>query len=371
MSILGNAARMCGAAFVVGLLLAGPAPAGVASADDVSNDAGTAANHHPGRGTSGAAARHQSGRAGAAPASAARRAAGSAGGQAKAGEPGSKRPLSAAGQGEPKRATVASANGARPVAPTAARSAAPASTADATVGAARVPAAARTPRLPSSCEHCAIRSLPGQRIKASITNFFDTATRLLSHLPANPLTDFLAGALQLVRRTFFSWTIPPTSSNSELLTFTELDSSTSPLAVRVDKTQQNADAIKVDAGTTFTLTLPGAASGYTVVANKPDLVGITTSDSQIQITAKAPGFLGLAITSKDGKAARYVGLYIADPATHVVPDTVTGYVPVGSVTTPGASGAASCRASTTGPGSLRSITCTSTTRAAPTTPTAT
>lgn len=176
------------------------------------------------------------------------------------------------------------------------------------------------------------------KLVAAINHFFDNAANWLSGLPPNPVRDLVAGALVLVRRTFFNFG-GVGSSSVGTITFTELDSLTSPLAVRVDKTQQIADAIKVDAGTTFTLTLPGAASGYTVVANKPDLVHITTSGSQIEIDAQAPGFLGLAVTSKDGKAARYVGLYIADPATHVVPDTVTGYVPVGSITTAGASGA--------------------------------
>jgi len=121
---------------------------------------------------------------------------------------------------------------------------------------------------------------------------------------------------------------------AQQITFPELDSSTSTFAVRVVATQQNADAIKVDAGTTFTLTLPGAAADFTVLANKPALVDIATAGNQLTLTAKTPGFLGLAVKSQDGTAARYVGLYIADPVTHIVPDAVTGYLPVGSITAP-------------------------------------
>ena len=128
-----------------------------------------------------------------------------------------------------------------------------------------------------------------------------------------------------------------------LLTFPELDSLTSSFAVRVDPTQQNADAIKVDAGRTFTLTLPGPAIDYTVLANKPTLVDIAASGNQLTVTAKTPGFLGLAVKSQDGTTARYVGLYIADPVTHIVPDTVTGYLPVGSITAPNAAGDAFLR----------------------------
>jgi hypothetical protein len=124
----------------------------------------------------------------------------------------------------------------------------------------------------------------------------------------------------------------------QTITFAELDSPNSKIAVRVDGSQTMADAINVDAGTTFTLTLPGPASEYKVVANKPSLVDTVTSGNQLQLTAKTPGFLGLNIQAADGSAERFVGLYIADPSTHVVPDTVEGYVPVGSVTVPDQTG---------------------------------
>ncbi len=173
------------------------------------------------------------------------------------------------------------------------------------------------------------------KLAAAINHFFDNAANWLSGLPPSPIRDLAAGALVLVRRTFFDFGGSDGSSAGSIA-IPELDTSGSPLAVRVDKTQSVADAIKVDAETTFTLTLPGA--GYTVVANKPDLVGITQSGNQVQISAKTSGFLGLAIKSPTGDA-RYVGLYIADKTTHVVPDTVTGYVPVGSITSVDASGA--------------------------------
>ena len=111
----------------------------------------------------------------------------------------------------------------------------------------------------------------------------------------------------------------------------EIDSLASPLAVRVDPTQQAADGIKATAGTAFTLTLPGAANGYTVLANKPALLTIAAAGNTLTVTPKTPGFLGLSISN--GTTERYLGLYIAD-STGVVPDTVTGYLPLGSVTVP-------------------------------------
>ncbi len=121
------------------------------------------------------------------------------------------------------------------------------------------------------------------------------------------------------------------------ITIPELDSPASTLAVRVDPTQQFADAIKVDANTTFTLTLPGPVSSYTVMANKPALVDITGAGNQLTLKSLTPGFLGLSLKSGDG-TSRYLGMYIADQTTHLIPDTVTGYLPVGSITSPGTAG---------------------------------
>ena len=90
----------------------------------------------------------------------------------------------------------------------------------------------------------------------------------LSKLPANPVTDFVSGVLLLLRRTSFQ---------SATIMFPEIDSRRSTLALRVNPAQQQADAIKVEAGQSFTLTLPGPASSYTVIANKPELVTIALS----------------------------------------------------------------------------------------------
>ncbi len=126
--------------------------------------------------------------------------------------------------------------------------------------------------------------------------------------------------------------------SAPVMAIPELDAPASALAVRVDPTQQFADAIKVDSGKTFTLTLPGPVSSYTVLANKPAFVDIAGDGNQLTLTTKAPGFLGLSVKEKEGTASRYLGLYIADPVTHLVPDTVTGYLPVGSITSSNASG---------------------------------
>lgn len=340
--------RVCAGAFVVGVLLVGPTPAGIASADDSAHDAATTAGHHPGAGPARGATRQPSAGPGTTHGSSARRVAADVVDRAETAGAGSGKPSRVVSRRD-LRATLESANQAESVAPavaaagsmrgaaTPARAIAETSTANATVDTA-LPTVARTPRIPPTCATCTVGSAPGQFLRAAITHFFDSATEWLSHLPANPIADFLSGALQLVRRTFFSWTLGSGSSNFQLITFPELDSASSTLAVRVDPGQQRADAIKVDAGTTFTLTLPGPTSDYTVLANKPDLVQITPSGNQIQVTATKPGFLGLAIRSQDGAAERYVGLYIADPATHAVPDTVEGYLPVGTVTTVDGSG---------------------------------
>lgn len=118
-----------------------------------------------------------------------------------------------------------------------------------------------------------------------------------------------------------------------VITFPELDSAASPLAVRVDSSQLYADGIKVDAGATFTLTLPGSSSAYTWLANKP-LVDITPgADNTLTIKANQAGFLGLSVQATDSSAGRYLGVYIADPATHLVPDVTPGgkKLPVGAL----------------------------------------
>ena len=159
--------------------------------------------------------------------------------------------------------------------------------------------------------------------------FLDGVIGWLSTLPANPVSNFVAGALQLVRR---SLPDAPTSDPTQIV-IPELDSLTSQWAIRVDKDQTSADAITASASTKpFTLTLPGPASSYTVLANKPALVDVVAAGNHLLITPKTPGFLGLSIKSNDGTAARYLGLYITN-AAGIVPDmsTVNGKPPVGTV----------------------------------------
>lgn len=139
--------------------------------------------------------------------------------------------------------------------------------------------------------------------------------------------------LQAAQTTNVSVNVAPSAT---LIEFRELDSETSKLAVRVDSSKRAADGIKVDAGTTFTLTLPGPTSSYTWLANK-SLVDITPgADNTLTVKANQPGFLGLSVQAKDGTAGRYVGVYIADPTTHNVPDVsaVGGKIPVGTIALP-------------------------------------
>lgn len=116
------------------------------------------------------------------------------------------------------------------------------------------------------------------------------------------------------------------------LTFPELDSKASTIALRVDQTQDGADAIKVKAGETFTLTFPDATKLYKIISSKPDHVQVQATAKSVSITALKAGFLGLNIASTDGNLTRYVGLYIGDHETGIVPDTNDTYVPLGTVT---------------------------------------
>lgn len=175
--------------------------------------------------------------------------------------------------------------------------------------------------------------------------FLDSVIGWLSTLPANPVSSFVAGALLLLRRSLPTPAPCAASSTSggglsgcgpsgnAQIVIPELDSLTSQWAIRVDKDQASADAITASASTKpFTLTLPGPASSYTVLANKPALVDVVASGNRLLITPKTPGFLGLSIKSNDGTAARYLGLYIKD-AAGIVPDitTVNGKPPVGTI----------------------------------------
>ncbi|MFM8529592.1 MAG: hypothetical protein ACKOD2_07960, partial [Ilumatobacteraceae bacterium] len=114
----------------------------------------------------------------------------------------------------------------------------------------------------------------------------------------------------------------------------ELDTRDSKLGVRVNPNQDSADGIKTNVSAKpFALTLPGPASNYTVTANKPELVTVSSAGNQINITPTTPGFLGLKIAPKDGSDPRYLGLYIGDQTTGIVPDmsTINGKPPVGTV----------------------------------------
>ncbi|MFM1802099.1 MAG: hypothetical protein RJA81_1451, partial [Planctomycetota bacterium] len=60
--------------------------------------------------------------------------------------------------------------------------------------------------------------------------------------------------------------------------------------------------------------------------------------TKVQITALRSGFLGLKIATIDNSQTRYFGLYVADRETGIVPDEVSNYVPLGTVTSIGETG---------------------------------
>ncbi len=172
---------------------------------------------------------------------------------------------------------------------------------------------------------------------ARVGQFLDNTINWLSALPPNPFTDLVAGALMLVRR---SLPQAPDYGSTQIV-IPELDTSGSTLAIKVDKTQVSADGIRLNVSAKPTVfTLPGLASSYTVLANKPALVDITTSGNHLLITPKSAGFLGLSIKSNDGTAARYLGLYIGEQNGGVIPDTTTvgGKPPLGTISVATAAG---------------------------------
>lgn len=128
------------------------------------------------------------------------------------------------------------------------------------------------------------------------------------------------------------------ASTSQVITFPELDGPGSSIAIRVDETESLANAAKVRSGDTFTLTFPDPTKQYTVVSNKPANVQVVQSGTKVQITALHSGFLGLKIETIDKTQSRYLGLYIADRDTGIVPDEVLDYVPLGTVTSIGETG---------------------------------
>ncbi|MFM8599801.1 MAG: hypothetical protein ACKOB8_12475, partial [Mycobacterium sp.] len=189
-----------------------------------------------------------------------------------------------------------------------------------------VPAASdRVGRVPT-----AMLADPLTKALQGVGQFLDGVIGWLSTLPANPVTDFVAGALLLVRRL-----LPDTPDyGATQIVIPELDTRDSKLGVRVNPNQDSADGIKTNVSAKpFALTLPGPASNYTVTANKPELVTVSSAGNQINITPTTPGFLGLKIAPKDGSDPRYLGLYIGDQTTGIVPDvtTVNGKPPLGTV----------------------------------------
>jgi len=246
MDMAGNksktASRVGAAAFALGLSLAGPQAVGVASADSAGTDAASASADSSSSGASGAASpKPAAGRAARAGRSAAT--AGSAAGAGPVvravvpGLTGERRTINRAG---PRAASVTAAvlpadaeettNSApeltaakpasipRPASRRASRQLAPVIPAAAVVPTSAVSDGA-TPDaglVVAAAEPALMASLPAPRamtaagtgllvqVNAAVTNWFDSSANWLSGLPPNPVTEFLEGALLLVRRSLFN-----------------------------------------------------------------------------------------------------------------------------------------------------------------------
>ena len=180
--------RVGAAAFALGLSLAGPQAVGVATADDGGGDDSSVVSAGPAR-SEAAAGRHAAGRA-ARVGAAARSGAASVPGAAAAGESGSAavagRTAARVVQGSARRPGPRSVDGLSDTALSGAAG-----------------AAARVGQVPAA----AVLADPIGSIQAALHSGTDTAfhtlNQLLSNLPANPISDFLSGALLLVRRTLF------------------------------------------------------------------------------------------------------------------------------------------------------------------------
>ena len=258
MSILSSGLRVATAAVVVAFSFAGPNTAGIARADGPDGSAVASDSAHVGPAVRSRSARAPQRVASSPPVAAHRAAAAASRNQTPQRMPassighsrGDALPASSVAVRSAASTSVDSTQGVGGSTATAVNSAASAATAIADkVAAAHIgtvgSSARKTLQDRASCPSCWAfdggqlhAALPPMNVVA-INQLFDNAANWLSGLPPSPVRDLVAGALVLVRRTFFNFdggNVGSGVGSAGTITFTELDSLTSPLAVRVDKT---------------------------------------------------------------------------------------------------------------------------------------
>lgn len=189
-------------------------------------------------------------------------------------------------------------------------------------------------------------------LNTAVAGLFDATTKLLSSLPANPISDFLAGALLLVRRTLFNQL--PTTDPFEYLTRTGGDSQGTLGAVDPEGdtlTYQlvqgpTLGSVEVGADGTYTYSpgpdYPSAGFDFFTVAvsdpgfNVFDPFSSRTTEVTVAVSAAPPvtgvkATKGFTITNLTGRAVTFDGLDIEAGFA----DAVAGSAPIGTVLQPG------------------------------------
>ena len=203
-----HGARVGAAAVALGVSLAGPQAAGIAAADNPETESPSVTAGPSSH--SGPAGARRAERSAGHPGSASNPAPPNAGDRVRA------RPTAAVATASSGPKNSSPISGSATSAP--AQSTPPSTAAGSPVLTASAPSVASVPAVTSarrtrpvavaashqiSAGQVAAAANPVARMSVAVTSFFDSASHWLSTLPGGPLTDFLQGALVLVRRTFF------------------------------------------------------------------------------------------------------------------------------------------------------------------------
>ena len=323
-----NGVRIGTAAFALGLSLAGPHSTGLATADDGSGESSTVSAGPAGAAAPAAtSASRREQRAGQVPARAPRLGPGAAvrpvtGSRSAAalapvraadveGISANRGPGSPASSDRPNAAVSAVADppmvSARIPATRYGRNALALNTVDS--AASPIAAAALVPIGDSGVrgvQPAAIRSAPIlEQLNTAVVRILDAASRLLSGLPAGPVTDLLAGALLLFRRGLFDQA-PAVSSTQQLTSALQTEG----LVIANDP---EGDPVEIDIATAPKLgTVTLAADGSYLYTPGPGYAG---ADSFTVRATDANGGFNLLLPGSDGATLHTVAITAAAPAT--------------------------------------------------------
>ena len=332
----GKHARVGAAAVMLGVSLAGPQATGVAAADNAEAD-NPAVTAGPATHTGRDGARH------------ADRTAGHPGSSSTpAGPPGAAararvRVDPAAAQTptpEPDNTSPVASHTAAPMPPAAASGPA-AAVSSAVSNAAPVPAARRTRPAAVGVTHqvsasqIAAAPSPVATMSVAVTAFFDSASHWLSTLPGGPLTDFLQGALLLVRRTFLGLLASPSASQTG-------QTQTAPYLTDQELRNYLLELAKAQYAGQFGQTVPvyayypypvyklddTAVSGTNTQVNGVDEADFVETDGHYLYVARNDALTildGSAITSQTALSGTVVGQYLDGDRLTVITQTGGGW----------------------------------------------